>query len=95
MAGLPDLIHTQLRDRAQREICAELGLGEPVIVHTDYSGDDGAHATRRLISSAARPTAVIYDNDIVTPPPRKRGGFSLDRMGSHDGQALTAAEAGS
>ncbi|MET8130066.1 AMP-binding protein, partial [Streptomyces sp. NPDC005231] len=31
----------------------------------------------------------------VTPPPRKRGGFSLDRMGSHDGQALTAAEAGS
>lgn len=65
VAGLPDLIHTQLRDRAQREICAELGLGEPVIVHTDYSGDDGAHATRRLISSVARPTAVIYDNDIM------------------------------
>lgn len=65
VAGLPDLIHTQLRDRAQREFCAELGLGEPLIVHTDYSGDDGAHATRRLISSAARPTAVIYDNDIM------------------------------
>ncbi|MFF1900536.1 substrate-binding domain-containing protein [Streptomyces sp. NPDC058206] len=65
VAGLPDLIHTQLRDRARREICFELGLGEPVIVHTDYSGDDGAHATRRLISSVARPTAVIYDNDIM------------------------------
>lgn len=65
VAGLPELIHTQLRDRAQREISAELGLDEPVVVHTDYSGEEGAHATRRLISSAARPTAVIYDNDIM------------------------------
>ncbi|MEU8705905.1 LacI family DNA-binding transcriptional regulator [Streptomyces sp. NPDC048565] len=65
VAGLPELIHTQLRDRAQREISAGLGLGEPVVVHTDYSGEEGAHATRRLISSAERPTAVIYDNDIM------------------------------
>ncbi|WP_406502496.1 LLM class flavin-dependent oxidoreductase [Streptomyces sp. NBC_01602] len=34
-------------------------------------------------------------DQIVTPPPRKRGGFSLDPTGFHDGQALTAAEAGS
>ncbi|MGW1226958.1 LacI family DNA-binding transcriptional regulator [Streptomyces sp. NPDC001478] len=65
VAGLPGLNHTELRDRAQREICAELGLGAPVIVHTDYSGEEGAHATRRLIASARRPTAVIYDNDIM------------------------------
>lgn len=65
VAGLHGLNHTELRDRAQREICGELGLGEPVIVHTDYSGQDGAHATRRLISSPRRPTAVIYDNDIM------------------------------
>ncbi|MFD0022427.1 LacI family DNA-binding transcriptional regulator [Streptomyces sp. NPDC058382] len=65
VAGLPGLNHTGLRDRAQREVCARLGLGEPVIVHTDYSGEDGAHATRRLISSPQRPTAVIYDNDIM------------------------------
>lgn len=65
VAGLRGLNHTELRDRAQREVCAELGLGEPVIVHTDYSGQDGAHATRRLISSPQRPTAVIYDNDIM------------------------------
>ncbi len=62
---MPGLTHTELRDRAQRAISAELGLGEPVIVHTDYSGQDGAHATRRLISSPQRPTAVIYDNDIM------------------------------
>ncbi|MER6719329.1 LacI family DNA-binding transcriptional regulator [Streptomyces halstedii] len=65
VAGLPELIHTQLRDRAQREISAELGLDEPVVIHTDYSGEEGAHATRRLVSAAARPTAVIYDNDIM------------------------------
>ncbi|MFE5077961.1 LacI family DNA-binding transcriptional regulator [Streptomyces halstedii] len=65
VAGLPELIHTQLRDRAQREISAELGLDEPVVIHTDYSGAEGAHATRRLVSAAARPTAVIYDNDIM------------------------------
>lgn len=65
VAGLPGLDHTELRDRAQAGICAELGLGDPVIVHTDYSGQDGAHATRRLISSPHRPTAVVYDNDIM------------------------------
>lgn len=65
VAGLPELIHTQLRDRAQREISAELGLDEPVVIHTDYSGEEGAHATRRLVSATARPTAVIYDNDIM------------------------------
>ncbi|WP_405457647.1 LacI family transcriptional regulator [Streptomyces sp. NBC_00101] len=65
VAGLAELTHTLLRDRAQREICADLGLGDPVVVHTDYSGDEGAHATRRLVSSPERPTAIVYDNDIM------------------------------
>ncbi|WP_327268545.1 LacI family transcriptional regulator [Streptomyces sp. NBC_01218] len=65
VAGLAELTHTLLRDRAQREICADLGLGAPVVVHTDYSGDEGAHATRRLVSSPERPTAIVYDNDIM------------------------------
>lgn len=30
-------------------------------------------------------------NNIVTPPPRERGGFSLGSLEPHDGQALTAA----
>lgn len=65
VAGLPDLVHTRLRDAAYRELCAELGLDEPLVIHTDYTGEEGAHATRRLISGARRPTAVIYDNDIM------------------------------
>ncbi|MFI6344119.1 LacI family DNA-binding transcriptional regulator [Streptomyces sp. NPDC050560] len=65
VAGLPDLVHTRLRDRAHMALCAELGLAEPVVVHTDYTGDEGAHATRRLISGRARPTAILYDNDLM------------------------------
>lgn len=65
VAGLAELTHTRLRDREQHRACAELGLGAPVVVHTDYSGDEGAHATRRLVSAPDRPTAIIYDNDIM------------------------------
>lgn len=65
VAGLPKLVHTVLRDRAFSAACAELGAPEPVTVHTDYTGEEGARATRRLLSSPARPTAVVYDNDIM------------------------------
>jgi DNA-binding LacI/PurR family transcriptional regulator len=65
VAGLPELAHTHLRDEAYRALCAELGLAAPVVVHTDYTGEEGAHATRRLVTAADRPTAVIYDNDIM------------------------------
>ncbi|WP_214410799.1 LacI family DNA-binding transcriptional regulator [Sphaerisporangium fuscum] len=65
VAGLPRLLHTMQRDRAFAAVCAELGLGEAVTVHTDYTGEEGARATRRLLSSPARPTAVVYDNDIM------------------------------
>ncbi|MFG1879605.1 LacI family DNA-binding transcriptional regulator [Sphaerisporangium sp. NPDC049003] len=65
VAGLPKLVHTVLRDQAFGAACAELGLPEAVTVHTDYTGEEGARATRRLLSSASRPTAVVYDNDIM------------------------------
>ena len=32
---------------------------------SDYSGEDGARVTRRLLSAARRPTAIIYDNDVM------------------------------
>jgi DNA-binding LacI/PurR family transcriptional regulator len=34
-------------------------------VPTDYTGEEGARITRRLLSSPQRPTAVIYDNDVM------------------------------
>lgn len=57
VAGLPALNHTVIRDQAF--------AGEGEVVHTDYTGEEGARATRRLLSSPERPTAIVYDNDIM------------------------------
>ncbi|MCX5315700.1 LLM class flavin-dependent oxidoreductase [Streptomyces sp. NBC_00154] len=51
--------------------------------------------TEALVGGPGRLAGEGTIDQIVTPPPRKRGGFSLDPTGSHDGQALTAAAAGS
>ncbi|GGT74009.1 hypothetical protein GCM10010272_16810 [Streptomyces lateritius] len=65
VAGPADFAHTAVRDAALRTACAEAGLPGPEIVHTDYTGDEGARATRRLLIAADRPTAMIFDNDIM------------------------------
>ncbi|MFI7599095.1 LacI family DNA-binding transcriptional regulator [Actinoplanes sp. NPDC049681] len=61
VAGLPGLAHTAARTRA----FAELGLTEEMTVFTDYSGAAGARATRELLAGDARPTAIVYDNDVM------------------------------
>ncbi|MGW0532525.1 LacI family DNA-binding transcriptional regulator [Streptomyces sp. NPDC003032] len=65
VAGLRHLAHTAVRDDAMRQACRDAGLPEPALVHTDYTGEEGARATRRLLISADRPTAIVYDNDIM------------------------------
>ncbi|GAA5200893.1 LacI family DNA-binding transcriptional regulator [Rugosimonospora acidiphila] len=65
VGGLPDLQHTGVRTAAFTDVCRRLGLADPVTIPTDYTGEGGAHATRRLISSRKRPTAILYDNDIM------------------------------
>ena len=65
VAGIRDLAHTTTRTHAFTRACARLGLTGPETVWTDYSGEDGARATRALLSAAEPPTAVIYDNDIM------------------------------
>lgn len=65
VGGLPDLLHTEIRTEAFDRACRRLGLADAVTVPSDYTGEEGARATRRLLSSAARPTAVIYDNDVM------------------------------
>jgi DNA-binding LacI/PurR family transcriptional regulator len=65
VGGMPELLHTELRSQAFTEVCRRLGLAEATTVASDYSGEDGARATRRLLSSRQRPTAVIYDNDVM------------------------------
>ena len=65
VAGIRELAHTATRTRAFESACARLGLAEPRTVCTDYSGEDGARATRTLLAADEPPTAVIYDNDIM------------------------------
>lgn len=65
VGGLPDLLHTTIRTNAFDTVCTRLGLAGAVTVPSDYTGEEGARATRRLLSAAARPTAVIYDNDVM------------------------------
>ncbi|WP_405010819.1 LacI family DNA-binding transcriptional regulator [Kitasatospora sp. NBC_01539] len=64
VSGPAALLHSRVRDEAFRTACRAAGA-VPVVVGADYSGDAGAQATRRLLSSADRPTAVAYDNDVM------------------------------
>ncbi|WP_251095905.1 LacI family DNA-binding transcriptional regulator [Streptomyces sp. Caat 7-52] len=65
IAGLPDLAHTQRRVRALRGEAEGRGLTEVRSVTTDYSDAEGAAVTRRVLSAAAPPTALIFDNDVM------------------------------
>ncbi|MFY1700827.1 LacI family DNA-binding transcriptional regulator [Micromonospora sp. WMMA1923] len=65
VGGLPSLLHTRTRTEAFEQVCRRLGLTDAATVSSDYTGEEGARATRRLLSSATRPTAVIYDNDVM------------------------------
>jgi DNA-binding LacI/PurR family transcriptional regulator len=65
VAGLPELLHTRHRDTAFRAAGGAFGVDTSLVVSTDYTGDEGAHATRAMLSGASRPTAILYDNDIM------------------------------
>jgi DNA-binding LacI/PurR family transcriptional regulator len=65
VAGPPGLLHTELRGRAFDEVAARLELESAVTLITDYSPEQGAQVTRRLLSAATRPTAILYDNDVM------------------------------
>jgi DNA-binding LacI/PurR family transcriptional regulator len=66
VAGLADLRHTAVRAAAFAEAGARLGLEVAVTVATDYSGEEGAAATRSLVGApGVSPTAIVYDNDVM------------------------------
>ncbi|WP_310739638.1 LacI family DNA-binding transcriptional regulator [Microbispora sp. H10830] len=65
VAGLSALEHTQVRIAAFRQAVLGHGLGEPQVVETDYTWEEGMRATRTLLSRRDRPTAIIFDNDVM------------------------------
>ncbi|WP_051855070.1 LacI family DNA-binding transcriptional regulator [Streptomyces sp. NRRL B-1347] len=65
IAGLPGLAHTERRVRTLRAEAERRGLSGVRSVTTDYSDAEGAAVTRRVLRSAAPPTALVYDNDVM------------------------------
>lgn len=65
VGGLPELLHTSVRTEAFTKACQDLGISPGPTIPTDYTGEQGARATRRLLITENRPTAVIYDNDVM------------------------------
>jgi DNA-binding LacI/PurR family transcriptional regulator len=64
VAGVEDFAHTRERTRAFRAVVEELGLAGDTAT-TDYSPERGARVTRKLLSSPGRPTAIIFDSDLL------------------------------
>jgi DNA-binding LacI/PurR family transcriptional regulator len=65
VAGTPAFQHTQRRIKALKEAADKLDLVETTSVPTDFSDAEGAAATRRLLSQASPPTAIVYDSDLM------------------------------
>ena len=65
VGGPVALGHSAIRTEAFLDEAGEVGLADAVVLPADFSGEDGARATRRLLSLPKRPTAIIYDNDIM------------------------------
>ncbi|SOD63941.1 transcriptional regulator, LacI family [Streptomyces zhaozhouensis] len=64
VSGPDRLRHTSLRTEAFTRAVAERGLVGRTVT-ADYSGEGGAAATRELLAGEGRPTALVYDNDVM------------------------------
>jgi DNA-binding LacI/PurR family transcriptional regulator len=64
VTGVGEFVHTSQRAAAFRGVTADLGL-EGEVVESDYSAESGARLTRRLLSSPRRPSAILFDSDLL------------------------------
>jgi DNA-binding LacI/PurR family transcriptional regulator len=65
IGGVPGMLHDEMRTAAFDSVVRRLELEWSTTVPTDYSPEAGAQATRRLLSGANPPSAIIYDNDVM------------------------------
>ncbi|MBM7476088.1 LacI family DNA-binding transcriptional regulator [Curtobacterium herbarum] len=65
VSGPPEFEHTALRIDRVRAFAGDDPDDRTESVPTDYSAEAGAAATRRLLSGATRPTAIVFDNDVL------------------------------
>ena len=65
VAGKGSLVHIHERDLAFAETLGEEGCETGSVVHTDFSGEAGARATRSILTAVNPATAIVFDNDIM------------------------------
>nr|WP_201470755.1 LacI family DNA-binding transcriptional regulator [Microbacterium hydrocarbonoxydans] len=63
IAGPEEFQHTRLRTDVLAELATRGVVGETIT--TDFSPSAAAATTRRLLSRTDRPTAIVYDNDVM------------------------------
>lgn len=64
VSGPAHLAHTRERDEAFEERCARSGA-TGLRREGDYSAESGHTETAALLAAAPRPTAILYDNDVM------------------------------
>lgn len=64
VSGPALLSHSHLRNEAFARLCAQRSM-RYFSVFSDYTPEGGRKATEQLLSHRIRPTAVIYDNDVM------------------------------
>jgi DNA-binding LacI/PurR family transcriptional regulator len=64
VAGIPRFWHTKIRTHAFLDAARAAGV-RPVVLEADYTGESGAAAARELMHGRLRPTAILYDNDLM------------------------------
>ncbi|GAA1700547.1 LacI family DNA-binding transcriptional regulator [Fodinicola feengrottensis] len=65
ISGPHSLEHVVRRQRYFADITKKLLGSEQPQVETDYTATAGVRATRELLARQRRPTAIIYDNDVM------------------------------
>jgi DNA-binding LacI/PurR family transcriptional regulator len=64
VTGPSRLWHTKIRTDAFRATAGAVGA-HAILREGDYTGENGAAATRELLHSTEPPTAILYDNDLM------------------------------
>jgi DNA-binding LacI/PurR family transcriptional regulator len=65
VSGPTRLLHTATRIGSFQNALRRHGLEPPESSETDYTGEAAARATRQLLAMPQRPSAIIYDNDVM------------------------------
>jgi DNA-binding LacI/PurR family transcriptional regulator len=86
VSGPSAMLHTAVRGKAFMARCKSRGV-HATIVEADYTGEMGAKVTRRVLSAARqRPTAIVYDNDVMAVAAGRR------RWGAAEALSIVAWE---